>query len=522
MKQNKITRIPVAVSLLACLIMSSVPALSSGQQGTTLINPDAGSNSAASEQTILSVEEQRRIVQESSQRIAKLVRLRPTTIAPNADQQFMQEVIDIKIAEIQRERAQALEAVVLADNPGIQVIDRERGLYRVPVQDGQGQVQWFSGRIPAIWHLHQLDPAVFTLADPIRARPQSVNLPPDIRVASHFLVGGTSAQSMVHPFPGDIDYDETFVVHAPTPAAAGQAMAAIIAEFVSRTDSESSLEFDSLRIMPLKSRRSPGTDYRWSRERILDPSQRTELARQLASVDRGRVNTDWRALVAGGRYIVIGKIFGITAFSSVNGEQFFATEPLRLDFQVLYFGDQVPATHPNIPLGNYASHMMERAKLQIRREHHLKAAKRAFNFCRAVGDLECTAAVIPIFSTPEAEVYHNYKVLAAIAMALDPETPSRILLVSNAREQILNAANVIEANLPVVPGTIPERPTAVAEQLREIAAALQERKTEPVGVVEPDIVLAERMKMLLEVELISMVRLSLEERVEKIVDTYVR
>lgn len=327
---------------------------------------------------------------------------------------------------------------------------------------------------------------------------------------------------MVQPFPGDIDYNETFVVHAPTPAAAGEAMAAIVVEFVTRTSTDPGLEFDALRIMPLKSRRVNGTDYKWPAARILDPTQRSELARQLASVDSGRANTDWRALVADGRYIVIGKIFGILALSSVTGERFFATEPLRLDFQVLYFGDEAPATHRDITLGNYASHMVERATRQIRREHYLKAAKRSFNFCRAAGDLECMAAVTPIFATPEARVYHNYKVLGAIAMALDPDTPSRILMAANAREQLNEAATVIEANLPVVPGTIPERPKAVANQLRAIAAAIRGRTTDPVGVVEPDATLAKTMNTLLEVELIPMVRLSLKDRAETIVDTYLR
>lgn len=522
MVMNKKCRLSITLFLTVFSILSLVSSCTAEQQRSELINPKVGYASTDGARKTDQVEDERRIVQESSRRIAELVRRRPATITPDNEQRLFQEDIDNKIAEIQRERAQALESVVLADNPAIQSIDRQRGIYRVPVADGRGRLQWFSGKIPAIWHLDRLDPAVFTLAESIRSRPQTVDLPSDSRVTSHLLVGGTSAQSMVHPFPGDIDYDETYLVYAPTPAAAGEAMAAIITEFVSRTATDPQLEFDALRVMPRNSRRSPGTDYRWSRARILDLTQRSELARQLASVDGGRVNTDWRALVAGGRYIVIGKIFGITALSSVNGEPFFTTEPLRLDFQVLYFGDEVPATHPNVPLGNYASHMRERAWLQVRREHYLKAAKRSFNFCRAIGDLECMAAVIPIFASPEAEVYHNYKVLEAIAMALDPDTPSRILLATNARDQIHKAATAIEANLPVVPGTIPERPKAVAGQLRDIAAAIRARGSDPAGVVEPDANLAQRMHTLLDVELILMVRLSLKERVEIIVDTFVR
>ncbi len=520
MKQNEPNRISTAVFFLAVLALIHVPGHTAGQQRTDYVNPAGETPESGQKQS--PIEDERRIVQESSQRIAELVRRRPTTITPNDDQRLIQKHIDLKIAEIQHERAQALEAVVLVDNPEIQSTDRERGCYRVPVKDGEGQIHWFSARIPAIWHLHRLDPAVFTLAESIRAKPQSVELPPDTRVMSHLLIGGTSAQSRIQPYPGDIDYNETYDVRAPTPAAAAEAMAAIIAEYVSRTARDPKLEFDALRIMPLKFRRTQGADYHWSRERILDLSQRSELATQLTSVDSGRVNTDWRALVSDGRYIVIGKILGITALSSVSSEHFFVTEPLRLDFQVLYFGDEVPPTHRDIPLGDYASHMRARTNLRIKRKHSLKAAKRAFNFCRAVGDLDCIDAVTPIFATPEAEVYHNYKVLEAIAMALNPQTPSRILLAANARDQILKAAAAIEANLPVVPGTLPERPKAVAGQLRDIASAIRARNTYPVGVVVADAKLAKRMKTLLDVELISIVRLSLEDRAEKIVGTFVR
>jgi hypothetical protein len=132
------------------------------------------------------------------------------------------------------------------------------------------------------------------------------------------------------------------------------------------------------------------------------------------------------------------------------------------------------------------------------------------------------AAVTPIFATPETRVYHTYKVLEAIAMALDPDTPSRILMAVNAREQLNEAATVIEANLPVIPGTIPERPKGVANQLRAIGTAIRGRTTDPVGVVEPDATLAKTMNTLLDVELISIIRLSLKDRVENIVDTYVR
>ncbi len=517
MKQNRLTGVAMAILVLCNVALKTVRGAATEQVWTSTVGTTAGSTA----QTKSRLAEQSRIVQESSRRIAELVHLRPGTITPNEAEALVQQRIDDEIAVIRQERAKDLEALVLADNHRIELIDQERAIYRVPVNDSDGQSHWFSGRIPAIWHLHQLDPAVFTLAESIRSQPQAAELPKDTRVEAHLLVGGTSAQSKMQPFPGDIDYNETFFVHAPTPAAAGEAMATIVVELVTRTSTDPRLEFDALRIMPLKSRREPETDYKWPAARVLDPTQQSELARQLASVDSGRANTDWRALVADERYIVIGKILGIQALSSISGERFFATEPLRLDFQVLYFGDKVPVTHRDTTLGNYAAHMLDRVSRRVRRGQYLKAAKRTFNFCRATGDLECIVAVTPIFATPEAKVYHHYKVLEAIAMALDPETPSRILTATNARKQLNEAATVIEAKLPVVAGTIPERPQGVAHQLRVIAKAIRARSSDPVGIVEPDANLAQKMHTLLDVELIPIIRLSLKDRVETIVDTYI-
>ncbi|MCP4625531.1 MAG: hypothetical protein GY850_18750 [bacterium] len=52
--------------------------------------------------------------------------------------------------------------------------------------------------------------------------------------------------------------------------------------------------------MPLPEQHEEGTDYWWPLARILDPTQKSELVRQLARIDVGRLNSDWRALVSGG------------------------------------------------------------------------------------------------------------------------------------------------------------------------------------------------------------------------------
>ena len=519
MKQTKNTIVSTTLALFGMLVLFPIQGAVGAQGKMAAI---ATAAETATTQSSSPLADNKRTVQESSQQIADLARLRPATITPDDTERALQQMIDREIDRIHQKRLDALEAIVLADNRAIEPVDRERRIYRVSVTDGQNQRHWFSARIPAIWHLHQLDPAVFTLAESIRSRPQAVVLPPDTRVDTHLLVGGTSAQSMVQPYPGDIDYDETFLVHAPTPAIAAEALASIIVEFVTRTASNPRLEFDALRVMPLITQRVEGADYKWPLARIRDPEQRTELARQLASLDSGRVNTDWRTLVSGDRYIIIGKILGIDARSSINGERFFKTEPLRLDFQTLYFGADVPLTHPEVPLGNYASHMLSRVNYRERKGHYLKMAKRTFNFCRAIADLECMAAVSPIFSTPESRVYSSYKVLEAIAKALDPATPSRILTADNARKQILAAATIIEKSLPVVTGTLPGRPKDVADQLRDIATAIQARSVEPVGIVEADAILAESMSNLLDVELKFIIRFSLKDRVANIVETYIR
>lgn len=298
----------------------------------------------------------RRIVQESSQHIAELVRLRPAGRARDKGAAVIQQQLDGEIAAIQRERAGALKTVVLADNHGVQLADRERDIYRVVITDGQNRIRWLSGRIPAIWHLHQLDPAVFTLAESIRSRPQAAELPAETQIDTHLLVGGTSAQSLVHAFPGDIDYDETFVVQAPTPAAAGEAMAALFVELVERSALSPNLEFDALHLMVPPARRTVGSDYEWPRSRLLDPTQRQELARQFATLDGGRLNSDWRLLIPGGRYLVIGKIYGVHAINNTTGERLFATQPIGTAYQQVYFGANPAASSEQRTLGDFAAH----------------------------------------------------------------------------------------------------------------------------------------------------------------------
>jgi len=463
-----------------------------------------------------SVADARRIVQESSQRIAELVRRRPDPgkRPPTPDEKAEQERIDREIAAIQRERSEALVEVVLAENPNVQIVDRARGIYRVPITDGSGRVQWVSGSISVVWHLQQLSPDVFSLGAVIRSRPPAT-LPPGTSVSSHLLVGGSGIQSTVQPFPGDIDFSEEFEIVAPDENAAGAAMAEIIAEFVGRTSTDPNLEFVTLRVMPAKE--DPGTNYKWDQARILDGGQRAELARQLAGSGGGRVNTDWRALVQGGRYIEITKMLSIHAMSSVTGKELLATQPLGTEFQEAYL-DEVPPEVEQMPLGEYASLMRKLAIKEADSGNYLKAAKRAFNYFRAIGNLEAMAAVTPIFATVEARINQHVAVLEAISKALKPATPTRILTADTARARLHDAADLIETSLPTLPG----RGKWIADELRSIAAAIRARDTEPIGMVVPDADLAERLDSMVKLEIKAALNSSLQDRVQPIIDRYVR
>ena len=171
--------------------------------------------------------------------------------------------------------------------------------------------------------------------------------------------------------------------------------------------------------------------------------------------------------------------------------------------------------------GEYAVLMRYLATRELRTDHYLKAAKRAFNYLRAIGDLEGMAAITPLFATPEARVGQYRKVLEALAMALDPATSSQILSVAAARDQLREAGAVVKADLPIIPGTNPKRGEWVAEELDAIAAALRGRTSDAEALVEPDADLANRLDTMLEVEIAPIIRLSLRSRVKDIIEAYV-
>lgn len=480
------------------------------------------------EQTTISVADARRIVQASSERIAELVRQRPITntyiTAPTLTprERAEQERIDLEIAAIHHDRHSALVKVVLADNAKVQIVDPGRGIYRVPIADDQGRARWLSGSLLPVWHLQRFNPSVFCLAEAIRSDPASAVLPPGTQATCHLWLGGTSSQSAVHPYPNDIDFSERIIVKAPDINTAGEAIAAIMIEFVARTSKNPELEFLRLRLMPLPEQREEGTDYWWPLARILDPSQKPALAQQLASTDGGRLNSDWRALVSGGRrFVMVGKFFSIHALSSTTGEPLFTTQLLGTEYQQAFFGTERPPVIRHQKLGEYASLMRRLALKEVKREKYLKATKRAFNYFRAIGDLEAMAELTRIFARPEARIIQQSAILGAISTALDPATPSRILPAALARDLLLKAAMVINSDLPIVPGTNPDNRLQVVGKLQAFASDIRGRQSDPVGIVAPDSTLAERLNTLMEVDIKPVVRISLKDQVDTIFNDYI-
>ena len=255
MKRYYKTVVATAVLFIFPLIPVYYLGSITGFKGIPVFCYAAENQAVKEERTTISVADARRIVQASSERIAELVRQRPITntyfTAPTPRERAEQVRIDLEIAAIHHDRHSALVKVVLADNAKVQIVDPGHGIYRVPIADDQGRARWLSGSILPVWHLHQFNPSVFSLAEAIRSYPASVALPSGTKTTCHLWLGGTSSQSAVHPYPNDIDFSEQIIVKAPDINSAGEAIAAIMIEFVARTSKNPELEFLRLRLMPL-------------------------------------------------------------------------------------------------------------------------------------------------------------------------------------------------------------------------------------------------------------------------------
>ena len=274
--------------------------------------------------------------------------------------------------------------------------------------------------------------------------------------------------------------------------------------------------------MPLPEQHEEGIDYSWPLARILDPTQKSELVRQLARIDGGRLNSDWRALVLGGRFVMVGKFFSIHALSSTTNKPLFTTQLLGTEYQQAFFGAERPPAVRYQKLGEYASLMRQLALKEVKRKNYLKATKRAFNYFRSIGDLEAMAEISNIFSQPEARIIQQSAIVGAISTALDPATPSRILPAAIARDQLLKTAMVIRADLPIVPGGNLDHRLQAAGMLHAIASDIRGRQSDPAGIVEPDEALAQRLDKLMEETIKPVVRARLKDRVDAIFLKYIK
>jgi hypothetical protein len=450
-----------------------------------------------------SIASARRTVQESSAQIAEKVRERAATTNP-----ARQAAIDREIEVMERARSEALVEVVLADNPNAQVVDAARGIYRAPVTNGAGRVEWVFGSISVVWHITSLLPDVFAIGVAIRAHPPA-HLPPGVTMGTpELVVGGSGVQSSVQPHPGDIDFGEEFHIAAPTTAAAGAALADTVADFVRRNETNPSVEFVYMRIMPVG---VPAII--WSRTAILDPALRSRLATNLAGVDAGKINTFWRVLLVDGRFVEVTKVLGVDVVSSTTGAPLMATTWMGARFQEAYLEDAPPGIE-HVTLGEYAETMRRLAIDAATKHSYLKAAKRAFNYFRAIGNLEAMSAIQPVFVTTQAQLNQNVSEVETISAALDPAAPTRILTVDVARRRLEKAAAAVVTWMPALPGHRP--PAAVAADLTRIAAALRGTggPLAPDGAQQADLT---KLKN----EIADAIGLSLEARVQPIIDRYV-
>ncbi len=454
-----------------------------------------------------SIESARRVVQQSSARIAEKVREREATTDPAG-----QAAIDREIELIQTERSEALVEVVLAENPNVQIVDRARGIFRAPVTNGAGRVEWLYGSIFVVWHITRIAPDVFTIGAGIRARPPAA-LPPGVTMTHRLVVGGSGVQSSVQPFPGDVDFGEEFQIAAPSVAAAAPALADTVAEFVTRNQTNPAVEFVYMRIGPVG---RPATV--WLGAQVVDPSQRGRLATELAGVDAGKINTFWRVLLADGRFVEVTKVLGVDVVSSVTGAHLMATTWMGARFQEAYLDDAPPEIE-HVSVGEYAAKMRELALDAMAHHQYLKAAKRAFNYFRAVGNLEGMTAVQPVFSTGQAQLNQNVSEIDTISAALDVDRPTRILTVEIARARLEAAAAAVVALMPRLPDHLP--PEAIARELRLVASDLRGAGGTGGGPLLPSSVHRTYLGLLKE-DISGAIGESLEAQVRPIIERWIR
>ena len=409
----------------------------------------------------LSVEDARKTVQESSQKIQDLLAKRRSDNAAE---------IDAQVEEIRRKRSEAMAIVTLTDNPLIEVVEPgDPGVYRVPTVDASGRVQYLHAGLQVAWHLAQSSTSVYTLGQAIGAGGQ-------------MAVAGTAIQGRIHPFPPDVDFDEHLHVVAETRPKAGRMAAERIIAAIRKisggpTPGRNDLEFRSLLTFP-----NGGRGIKMSLGEVLAGDAVTKLGAAIAALNGGNLNTFWRGYVVDDpthpeekRFTPVTRVVFVSA-NKEDGTELLASGG-NADFNLAFLDD--PGEIPATSLAQFAAAMAAAAIQQADRGQWLKAAKRAFNYCSTIGDLAGMNELQPVFSMPQTRVEQFATVIDGIQTALEDtdlgvkQPRTRIITRDQARRQVERVAATVETSLPRVPGKT--SPEVIARDLRELATRLESR-----------------------------------------------
>jgi hypothetical protein len=398
----------------------------------------------------MTVADARRIVQESSQKIAELLARRPGNEA----------VIDAEIEKVRKAREQAMVELVLVENPVIQVVrPGEPGTYRVPTVDADGRVRYLHGGIQVAWHLAQTTTSAYTLGGALG-------------VGGEVAVSGTAIQGRVHPFPPDVDFDEHIHVVAPTRdeaalLAARRIIAGILRISGGPVPGRPDLEFRHLLTFPLGGARGGSMNLRG----VQLPGADRVLARRIAELNGGNINTFWRGFLADGRFTAITRVVFVSA-ATPDGRELLTAKSSD-DFNLAFLED--PGAIPPTRLAQFAFEMCCAALKETRKKNWLKAGKRAYNYFSTIGDLANMARLEPVFRGVEAEMEQQATVVDGVAYVLSSkdmkitQANTRILTLTEARDQI---ERVADALLRRMPGS---DSTRIAERLRKVASEMRAR-----------------------------------------------
>ncbi|AFZ10858.1 hypothetical protein Osc7112_6762 (plasmid) [Oscillatoria nigro-viridis PCC 7112] len=492
-------------------------------------------------------EDEKERLQELSQRLAELVEMRDTADNPNDVDKLLERPIRQRdgllrkiSVEVQRDK--------YGDEVNVSPVELEGGRLIFEI-NYENLFQTFYGSSSVAWNIAPLEKrAVFDIGRELAS--QRVNLPAGTKLKTMLGFGGTTAQGLVQPYPGDIDYVETFDVSAPNAQNAAKAIVDTLIEFVTRNQTNPRVEFDKIII-----RNSEGDRlvYKSLSELVNNRSTISEALQGLNGTDRDFINTFWRAKVDGDRFIGITKVLGISAKHATTGEMLFSTQPFSEDaefylieedtsitnlpletrpggaeFQTAFILKQ-PETFPKEKLGWYASTMRKEVlDLVLNNKEnpqsgykpdgkYLKAAKRAFNYFMALGNMEAMEAITPVFSTLQAQVNQQVAVMEAILSALTTQdVPTRILRTYDAEAMLNNVADIIDSLLPGVGGEVNKTPEQIAAELRTLAAQLEETSD---GLLKPNQNQADRLDELLN-SAKSTINRGVREMVQPILDTY--